>query len=475
MYRVLQAGGDPSKIVFSGVGKTAAEVEYALESGIHSFNCESEAELALIDAKAARLGKKAGFSIRVNPDVDAVTHPYISTGLSQHKFGIAIACATAVYERSRQFRNLVAEGVSCHIGSQILDPSPILEAVDKVLALANELRAQGHPIRHLDLGGGLGVAYHAGEQSPQIGAFVETLSSRLLASGLTVMIEPGRSIVGPAGVLLTRVLYRKANGDKEFLIVDAAMNDLIRPSLYRAHHEILPLRKNALPYVTMDVVGPVCETGDFLARDRSMANAMPGDFLAISTAGAYGFVQSSNYNSRPRAPEVLVEGDYLAHHPAAGELRRPGQGRDAVGRMSNPFGTDEMAAGYATSRPPVHPRVIEQVYQELGRTEPFQRALDVGCGAGVSTRALIGFARNCIGLEPAETMLKWAAALAPSADFRRRHRRSHPACRRHGRPHHRGRIAQLRKPGPVLSRSRTRAAAARRIGSLRFLAGKEFP
>ena len=308
LYRVLQAGGDPSKVVFSGVGKTATEVEYALESGIHSFNCESEAELALIDAKASRLGKKAGFSIRVNPDVDAVTHPYISTGLSQHKFGIAIAGAAAVYERSRQFPNLVAEGVSCHIGSQILDPSPILEAVDKVLALANQLRAQGHPIRHLDLGGGLGVAYHAGERSPEIGAFVELLSSRILDSGLTALIEPGRSIVGPAGVLLTRVLYRKRNGDKEFLIVDAAMNDLIRPSLYRAHHEILPLRKNALPPVMMDVVGPVCETGDFLARDRTMANAMPGDFLAISTAGAYGFVQSSNYNSRPRAPEVLVEG-----------------------------------------------------------------------------------------------------------------------------------------------------------------------
>ncbi len=308
LYRVLQAGGDPSKVVFSGVGKTAAEVEYAIESGIHSFNCESEAELALIDAKAARLGKQARFSIRVNPDVDAVTHPYISTGLSQHKFGIAIACAAAVYQRSRQFRNLIAEGVSCHIGSQILDPSPILEAVDKVLALANELRAQGHPIRHIDLGGGLGVAYHAGEKSPGIAAFVETLAGRLQASGLTATIEPGRSIVGPAGVLLTRVLYRKSNGDKQFLIVDAAMNDLIRPSLYRAHHEIVPLRRNTLPPVTMDVVGPVCETGDFLARDRVMANAMPGDFLAVCTAGAYGFVQSSNYNSRPRAPEVLVEG-----------------------------------------------------------------------------------------------------------------------------------------------------------------------
>ena len=308
LYRVLQAGGDATRVVFSGVGKTAAEVEYALESGIHTFNCESEAELALIDSKAARLGRKASFSIRVNPDVDAVTHPYISTGLSQHKFGIDISEAEAVYERSRQYRNLEAHGVSCHIGSQILDPSPILEALDKVLALAEALRAQGHPIRHLDLGGGLGVAYQAGETSPDIGDFVAMISSRLRASGLTAMIEPGRSIVGPAGVLLTRALYRKRNGDKEFLIVDAAMNDLIRPSLYRAHHEILPLRKSPLPPATMDVVGPVCETGDFLARDRVMANAMPGDYLAVCTAGAYGFVQSSNYNSRPRVPEVLVDG-----------------------------------------------------------------------------------------------------------------------------------------------------------------------
>jgi diaminopimelate decarboxylase len=308
LYRVLAAGGDPAKVVFSGVGKTAAEVEFALAKGIHSFNCESETELALIDAMAARLGVTAGFSIRVNPDVDAVTHPYISTGLSQHKFGIAIAAAAQVYEQSRRFRNLAAEGVSCHIGSQILDPTPILEAVDKVLTLASALRAQGHPIRHIDLGGGLGVAYHAGEEAPKIREFVACLRSRVKASGLSVMVEPGRSIVGPAGVLLTRVLYRKKNGEKEFMVVDAAMNDLIRPSLYKAHHEILPLRRNGLPPVKADVVGPVCETGDFLARDREMANAMPGDYLAVCTAGAYGFVQSSNYNSRPRAPEVMVEG-----------------------------------------------------------------------------------------------------------------------------------------------------------------------
>jgi len=309
LYRVVAAGGDPAKVVFSGVGKTAAEVEYALDCGIHGFNCESEAELGLIDALAARRGVTAGFAIRVNPDVDAATHPYISTGLSQHKFGIAIAEAAHVYERSRQFRNLAAEGVSCHIGSQILDPSPLLEAVDRVLALAEGLRAQGHPIRHLDLGGGLGVAYHAGEKAPAIGAYVECLKGRVQSSGLRVVVEPGRSIVGPAGVLLTRVLYRKKNGPKEFIVVDAAMNDLIRPSLYRAHHEILPLRRNPLPPVTADVVGPVCETGDFLARDREVANVMPGDYLAVCTAGAYGFVLSSNYNSRPRAAEVLVEGD----------------------------------------------------------------------------------------------------------------------------------------------------------------------
>jgi diaminopimelate decarboxylase len=309
LFRVLQAGGNPARTVFSGVGKTAAEVEYALENGIHSFNCESEGELALIDAMAARKGVKAGFAIRVNPDVDASTHPYISTGLSRHKFGIALAEAADVYQRARAFRYLSAEGVSCHIGSQILDPAPILEAVGKVLALIAELRGHGHPIRHLDLGGGLGIAYHSEEKAPLIRPFIESLHGPLRESGLSVMVEPGRSIVGPAGVLLTRVLYRKKNGRKEFVVVDAAMNDLIRPSLYHAHHEIIPLRRSTLAPVTADVVGPVCETGDFLARDRHMANVMPGDYLAVCAAGAYGFVQSSNYNSRPRAPEVLVQGD----------------------------------------------------------------------------------------------------------------------------------------------------------------------
>jgi diaminopimelate decarboxylase len=244
----------------------------------------------------------------VNPDVDAATHPYISTGLSQHKFGIAMADAAAVYERARRLPNLSAEGVSCHIGSQMLDPAPILEAVDRVLAMAAALGAQGDHIRHVDLGGGLGVAYQPSEKTPAITGFIESLQLRLRQSGLAVMVEPGRSIAGPAGILLTRVLYRKRNGAKEFVIVDAAMNDLIRPALYKAHHEVIPVRRNTLPPIMADVVGPVCETGDFLARDRHMANVMPGDFLAVCTAGAYGFVQSSNYNSRPRAPEVLVEG-----------------------------------------------------------------------------------------------------------------------------------------------------------------------
>lgn len=309
LYRVIQAGGDPSKVVFSGVGKTSAEVEYALERGIHTFNCESEPELALIDALAARRGIRAGFSVRVNPDVDASTHPYISTGLREHKFGIDIAEAESVYERARGFPNLAAEGVSCHIGSQLMDTNPILEALDRVLSLIGRLRAKGFALRHIDLGGGLGVAYQAHEQAPEIRAFMGQIRARLQGCGLQVMIEPGRSIVGRAGVLLTRVLYRKKSAEKEFVVVDAAMNDLIRPSLYRSHHEILPLRKTGRPEIVADVVGPVCETGDFLARGRRMANAAPGDYLAVCTAGAYGFVLSSNYNSRPRPPEILVEGD----------------------------------------------------------------------------------------------------------------------------------------------------------------------
>ena len=309
LFRVLQAGGDPRKVVFSGVGKTAEEVDYALRSGIHSFNCESEAELMLIDSLAARHASKAAVALRVNPDVDAATHPYISTGLREHKFGIDIRDAEAVYDRARRLTRLDLLGVSCHIGSQLLDTNPILDAVDKVLALISTLRARGHDIREIDLGGGLGVAYQSSDQAPEIRGFMQKLRDKLAPAGLKVMVEPGRSIVGPAGVLLTRVLYRKQTANKEFVVVDAAMNDLIRPSLYQSHHEIIPLRKSDRPPILADVVGPVCESGDFLARNRQLANVAPGDYLAVCTAGAYGFVLSSNYNSRPRPPEVIVEGD----------------------------------------------------------------------------------------------------------------------------------------------------------------------
>jgi diaminopimelate decarboxylase len=307
LFRVLRAGGDPARVVFSGVGKTATEVDAALQAGIHVFNCESEPELALVDALAHRRGLKARVALRVNPDVEAVTHAYISTGRLAHKFGVDIGQAEAVYECARQRENLLVEGVSCHIGSQLMDPRPVMEAIDRILDLVERLRAKGFNVQHVDLGGGLGVAYRPEEWAPAIDEFVSLLRKRVGGRGLHVMIEPGRSIVGAAGVLLSRVLYRKTVGDKEFVIVDAAMNDLIRPALYSAHHEILPLRQSTGRTLRADVVGPVCETADFLARDRVLPEVFPGDLLAVCTAGAYGFAQSSNYNSRPRAAEVLVE------------------------------------------------------------------------------------------------------------------------------------------------------------------------
>jgi diaminopimelate decarboxylase len=251
---------------------------------------------------------KARVAVRVNPDVEAVTHAYISTGKLAHKFGVDIGQAEEVYERARRYANLRLEGVSCHIGSQLMDPRPSMEAVDRVLALVERLRAKGFDIKHVDLGGGLGIAYKPEESTPAIATFVKELRERVAGQGLHVLIEPGRSIVGNAGVLLTRVLYRKKTGDKEFVVVDAAMNDLIRPALYGAFHQILPVRESDAAKIRADVVGPVCETGDFLARDREMAEALPGDVLAVCSAGAYGFAQSSNYNARPRAAEVLVEG-----------------------------------------------------------------------------------------------------------------------------------------------------------------------
>jgi diaminopimelate decarboxylase len=247
--------------------------------------------------------------VRINPDVDAKTHPYISTGLRQHKFGIDISEAEAVYERGRGLRNVALEGLSCHIGSQLTSAEPLIDAFEKMLALAERLRSRGHSIRYLDLGGGLGVPYQEGQEAEDIASYVSQLRERLRGSDLLLLLEPGRSIVARAGVLLTRVLYRKKGNGKEFVIVDASMTELIRPSLYGAWHEILPLRRTPLPPIVADVVGPVCETGDFLALDRRMANALPGDLLAVCTAGAYGMVAASNYNARPRPAEVLVEGE----------------------------------------------------------------------------------------------------------------------------------------------------------------------
>jgi diaminopimelate decarboxylase len=308
LFRVLQAGGEASKTVFSGVGKTADEIEYAIERGIHGFNCESEAEVALIDAIASRRRTTVRAAFRVNPDIEASTHPYISTGLREHKFGIPMADAEAAYDRARHFSNVRMEAVSCHIGSQLLDTGPLLEAVDRMLALAERLCSTGHSIRYLDLGGGLGVAYKPSDDTPPIPGFIEGVCARAASRNLHVMIEPGRSIVGASGVLLTRVLYRKRTGEKEFVVVDAAMNDLIRPALYQSHHEIVPLRRDpSRGTIVADVVGPVCETGDFLARNREIANVLPGDLIALCTAGAYGFAQASNYNARPRPAEVLVE------------------------------------------------------------------------------------------------------------------------------------------------------------------------
>jgi diaminopimelate decarboxylase len=308
LFRVLRAGGEAAGVIFAGVGKSRREIEYALESGIGGFNCESEAEIALIDSLASRLGLKPSIAVRVNPDVDAATHPYISTGLREHKFGIDISEVEGVYERAAKLKHISLDGVACHIGSQLLDAAPLVDAAGKLLALVGRLRAKGIAIRHLDLGGGIGVPYRPTDARPDIAHYLRRVRDLVSGSGLTLYFEPGRSIVAEAGVLLTRVMYRKQGGSKEFVIVDSAMNDLIRPALYQAYHEILPLRQTPLGTVKADVVGPICESGDFLAKDREIANVLPGDLLAVMTAGAYGMVAASNYNSRPRVAEVMVEG-----------------------------------------------------------------------------------------------------------------------------------------------------------------------
>lgn len=307
LERVLAAGGDPSRVVFSGLGKTAGEMRRALELGIHCFNVESEPELERLQQVAAELGVQAPVSLRVNPDVDAGTHPYISTGLKENKFGIDIANAPAVYRRAAELPNIEVRGVDCHIGSQLTDDTPFIDALERLLALIDALAEEGIQIRHLDLGGGLGVTYRD-EQPPSPGTYLRKVLDQLAGRELELMFEPGRSIVANAGVLLTEVNMLKPTAHKNFAIIDAAMNDLIRPALYSAWMGIDPVRpRTDVPASTWDIVGPVCETGDFLGKDRELALAA-GDLLVVRSAGAYGFVMSSNYNTRPRAAEVMVDG-----------------------------------------------------------------------------------------------------------------------------------------------------------------------
>ncbi len=311
LRRVLQAGGDPAKVVFSGVGKAETEIEFALHTGIKCFNVESEAELHRIAKVAARIGKIAPISLRVNPDIDAKTHPYISTGLKANKFGIDITDAPRIYQLAAAYSQLKVCGVDCHIGSQLTETQPFLDALDKVLALVDKLTSLGIVLSHLDIGGGLGVTYFD-ETPPHPADYAAEVVKRLTAyPHLTLVFEPGRAIMANAGVLLTKVEYLKPGQEKHFAIVDAAMNDLIRPALYSAWMNIVPVKlQPELPTQRYDVVGPVCETGDFLGKDRDLAIA-EGDLLAVRSAGAYGFTMSSNYNSRPRAAEVLVDGDQL--------------------------------------------------------------------------------------------------------------------------------------------------------------------
>ncbi|MFT6121667.1 MAG: diaminopimelate decarboxylase [Oleiphilaceae bacterium] len=310
LERVLKAGGEPEKIIFSGVGKQAHEMKRALEVGIHCFNIESEAEIYRLNKVATSLGKIADISLRVNPDVDAGTHPYISTGLKDNKFGIAIDQAERTYLIAKELAGLNIIGVDCHIGSQLTETAPFLDALDRVLLLVDKLSEQGIEIKHLDLGGGLGVTYKD-ETPPEPNEYVAALMTRLAGRKQKIILEPGRSIAANAGILLTRVEFLKCTEDKNFAIIDAAMNDLIRPSLYNAWQNILPVELGKQGEERCyDLVGPVCETGDFLGKDRNMVLAS-GDLLAVRSSGAYGFVMSSNYNSRNRPAEIVVDGDQV--------------------------------------------------------------------------------------------------------------------------------------------------------------------
>ncbi|HRJ53451.1 MAG TPA: diaminopimelate decarboxylase [Candidatus Thiothrix moscowensis] len=308
LERVLRAGGDPSKVVFSGVGKKAAEIRKALEVGIRCFNVESEAELDRINAVAGDMGKIAPISLRVNPDVDAQTHPYISTGLKENKFGIEIDRAETVYVKAAAMPHLNVVGIDCHIGSQLLTLSPFMDALQRVLALAERLAAQGIHVHHLDIGGGLGVRYREGQEAPSPADYMAQLFTDERLRQYEIFVEPGRAIAANAGILVTEVEFLKLAEYKNFAVVDAAMNDLIRPALYSAWQEIIPVIPREGETSTYDIVGPVCETGDFLGKERDLT-IQPGDLLAVRSSGAYGFTMSSNYNTRPRAVEVMVDGD----------------------------------------------------------------------------------------------------------------------------------------------------------------------
>jgi len=307
LERVIKAGGSASRIVFSGVGKRADEMQRALERGIRCFNVESEPELERLSQVATAMGVEAPIALRVNPDVDAQTHPYISTGLKENKFGIPIDTAVSLYEKAARLPGLRISGIDCHIGSQLTELSPFLDALDRILLLVDRLSEEGITIDHLDIGGGLGVPYRD-ETPPSPAEYAQALSSRLQGKPYEIFMEPGRAIAANAGILLTRVEYLKPTEEKDFAIVDAAMNDLIRPALYQSWQDIVPVDSNAQGRDgRYDIVGPVCETGDFLGKDRELS-LNPGDLLAVRSAGAYGFVMASNYNSRPRPAEVMVDG-----------------------------------------------------------------------------------------------------------------------------------------------------------------------
>ncbi|HYG69895.1 MAG TPA: diaminopimelate decarboxylase [Anaeromyxobacteraceae bacterium] len=308
LYRVLQAGGEAGKVVFSGVGKRDDEIAFALEAGVRVLNVESASELARISVVARRLGKRAPIALRVNPDVDPGTHPYISTGLRESKFGVDVEEARRLYRLAKDDAALRIRGIACHIGSQITSVQPFVDAIGRVLALVRELERDGIPLRHVDVGGGLGITYRD-EQPPHPDEYGAAVRGALSAFRGEVLLEPGRVLVGNAGVLLTRVLHVKESGRKRFVVVDAAMNDLVRPMLYEAHHDIEPVAAPRAETVVCDVVGPVCESSDFLARKRRLPVVEAGELLAVRSAGAYGFAMSSNYNARPRAAEVLVDGD----------------------------------------------------------------------------------------------------------------------------------------------------------------------